>query len=41
LENELQVPVNVLAYPNGTRQDFNSTTQGAATAAGYAFSFLN
>jgi peptidoglycan/xylan/chitin deacetylase (PgdA/CDA1 family) len=37
LEQELQVPIDVLAYPNGTELDFDATTEQAATAAGYSF----
>jgi peptidoglycan/xylan/chitin deacetylase (PgdA/CDA1 family) len=37
LEHGLQVPIDVLAYPNGTELDFDSTTEQAAAAAGYAF----
>jgi len=37
LKQELQVPIDVLAYPNGTELDFDSTTEQAAAAAGYAF----
>jgi peptidoglycan/xylan/chitin deacetylase (PgdA/CDA1 family) len=37
LEKELQVPVDVLAYPNGTHLDFDATTEGAVAAADYQF----
>lgn len=35
LEDELQTPVSLLAYPNGTRGDYDPTTIAAAEAAGY------
>lgn len=37
LEEQLQVPIDVLAYPNGTRLDFTVTTESAAAAADYRF----
>lgn len=37
LERELQVRVELLAYPNGRRQDFDDSTVAAAGAAGYTF----
>jgi peptidoglycan/xylan/chitin deacetylase (PgdA/CDA1 family) len=36
LEQELDVPVDLLAYPNGLRPDYDQTTVAAARAAGYA-----
>ena len=35
LEAELGVPVRVLAYPNGRREDYDQNTIAAAAAAGY------
>ena len=37
LEGELQIPVDVLAYPNGSALDFNDDTERAAAAANYRF----
>jgi peptidoglycan/xylan/chitin deacetylase (PgdA/CDA1 family) len=37
LERELQVPVELLAYPNGRRCDYNADTISAARQAGYSF----
>jgi peptidoglycan/xylan/chitin deacetylase (PgdA/CDA1 family) len=37
LERELEVPVDLLAYPNGTPLDFDDVTIGAAEAAGFRF----
>ena len=36
LEAELGVPVDVLAYPNGSRADYDAATVDAARRAGYA-----
>jgi peptidoglycan/xylan/chitin deacetylase (PgdA/CDA1 family) len=36
LERELEVPVRVLAYPNGRREDYDERTVAAAAAAGYS-----
>jgi peptidoglycan/xylan/chitin deacetylase (PgdA/CDA1 family) len=38
LEDELDVPVRLLAYPNGVRGDYDATTIRAAQAAGYVHS---
>jgi peptidoglycan/xylan/chitin deacetylase (PgdA/CDA1 family) len=38
LEDELDVPVRLLAYPNGKRGDYDATTVQAAQDAGYAHS---
>jgi peptidoglycan/xylan/chitin deacetylase (PgdA/CDA1 family) len=35
LEAELQVPIRLLAYPNGTRADYDAVTMAAAERAGY------
>ncbi len=35
LERELQIPIRLLAYPNGTVRDYDRTTVAAAGAAGY------
>jgi peptidoglycan/xylan/chitin deacetylase (PgdA/CDA1 family) len=35
LEAELQVPIRLLAYPNGTRADYDAATVAAAAQAGY------
>jgi peptidoglycan/xylan/chitin deacetylase (PgdA/CDA1 family) len=35
LEDELSVPVELLAYPNGTERDYDGTTVDAARAAGH------
>jgi peptidoglycan/xylan/chitin deacetylase (PgdA/CDA1 family) len=35
LEDELQAPVDLLAYPNGTADDFDMTTEEAARDVGY------
>jgi peptidoglycan/xylan/chitin deacetylase (PgdA/CDA1 family) len=35
LEAELQVPIRLLAYPNGTRADYDAVTVAAAERAGY------
>lgn len=35
LEDELSVPVELLAYPNGTERDYDATTIAAARAAGH------
>lgn len=37
LEAQLGVPIDLLAYPNGTTLDYDSTTIAAARDAGYAF----
>ena len=37
LQRELDVPVPLLAYPNGTQHDFEAATTAAARAAGYEF----
>jgi peptidoglycan/xylan/chitin deacetylase (PgdA/CDA1 family) len=37
LETTLQVKVDLLAYPNGTARDYNSTTIAAAKDAGYTY----
>lgn len=37
LEDGLEVPVDLLAYPNGTERDYDATTVAAARRAGYAF----
>ena len=37
LERELNVPVSLLAYPNGTERDYDKETMAAAQAAGYSF----
>jgi peptidoglycan/xylan/chitin deacetylase (PgdA/CDA1 family) len=37
LEQELDVPVDLLAYPNGTLLDYDDATMEAARAAGYAY----
>jgi peptidoglycan/xylan/chitin deacetylase (PgdA/CDA1 family) len=36
LEDELGVPVRLLAYPNGRREDYDERTVAAAAAAGYS-----
>jgi peptidoglycan/xylan/chitin deacetylase (PgdA/CDA1 family) len=36
LEEELEVPVNLLAYPNGRRPDYSQATVAAARGAGYS-----
>jgi peptidoglycan/xylan/chitin deacetylase (PgdA/CDA1 family) len=36
LQNELDVPVSTLAYPNGQREDYDTITTAAAEAAGYS-----
>ena len=35
LEQQLDVPVDLLAYPNGSQDDFDASTEDAARAAGY------
>jgi peptidoglycan/xylan/chitin deacetylase (PgdA/CDA1 family) len=35
LERELDVPIDLLAYPNGTADDFNAATEQAAEHSGY------
>ena len=37
LRDELAVPVDVLAYPNGRESDYDATTRAAAAAAGHRF----
>lgn len=37
LETKLEVEVDLLAYPNGTARDYNSTTIAAAKDAGYTY----
>ncbi len=37
LEHELQVPVRLLAYPNGRQGDYDQLTIDAAKAAGYTY----
>jgi len=39
LETELGVPVELLAYPNGARGDYDASTIQAAKRAGYAYAF--
>jgi peptidoglycan/xylan/chitin deacetylase (PgdA/CDA1 family) len=36
LENRLDVPVKLLAYPNGARDDYDGTTISLARSAGYS-----
>lgn len=36
LQDHLQTPIKTLAYPNGGRNDYNSTTVAAARGAGYS-----
>lgn len=38
LQNELQVPVDLLAYPNGRAEDFDAVTAAAAARAGHTYS---
>lgn len=37
LQQELDVDVRLLAYPNGRRQDYDASTLGAVAGAGYSF----
>lgn len=37
LERELEVEIDTLAYPNGTRRDYDEATLAAASATGYQF----
>jgi peptidoglycan/xylan/chitin deacetylase (PgdA/CDA1 family) len=39
LEAELGVPMELLAYPNGTRADYDGSTIDAARRAGHSFAF--